>query len=343
MTASDMDQLQIHPPQGYVVRPATMDDVEAAAGLANAYNIALTGRPTIEAGEIRSDWGLPSMDLATNTLAVLAPGGGMAGLTEVWDNEPHVSYFVYAEVHPDHQGRGIGSLLAAWAEARGRELLVRAPEDARVILRQFRMVDDGAAGRFLRDHGYALTRHNLRMSIDFDGPPPAPSLPQGVTIRPFIRGREEAPMLQAIREEFRDHWGHVEQPWEDDYRDWLHYLDTSPTCDPSLFLVAVDGDEIVGTSVCQTIWPEDPEAGWIHSLGVRRQWRRRGIALALLQQSFVELHGRGKHCAKLGVDAESLTGATRLYEKAGMHMERQFAFYEKELRPGRDLSTRTLA
>lgn len=343
MTRSDLDQLEIRPPQGYVARPATLDDVEAATELANAYNIALTGRPTIEAGEIRSEWEGPAMSLPENTIAVFAPDGAMAGLAEVWDSEPHVSYFVYAEVHPAHQGRGIGSLLATWAEARGRQLLARAPEDARIILKQFRMTDDRAAARHLLDQGYVLVRHNLRMSIDFDGPPALPTLPDGLIIRPFVRGKEERAMLLAIREEFRDHWGWVEQPLEEDYRDWVHYLETNPTCDPSLFLVVVEGEEIVGTSVCQTSWPEDPDAGWIHSLGVRRQWRRRGIALALLQQSFVELHRRGKRSAKLGVDAESLTGATRLYEKAGMHMERQFAFYEKELRPGRDLSTRALA
>ena len=43
------------------------------------------------------------------------------------------------------------------------------------------------------------------------------------------------------------------------------------------------------------------------------------------------------------MDAHSLTGATRLYEKAGMHMQRQSAVYEKELRPGVNLSTQSLS
>jgi mycothiol synthase len=42
------------------------------------------------------------------------------------------------------------------------------------------------------------------------------------------------------------------------------------------------------------------------------------------------------------VDASSLTGATRLYEKAGMRVLRQFDNYEKELRPGRDVSTQAV-
>jgi mycothiol synthase len=335
--------LPIQLPPGYTARPVTLDDAEAAAAMANAYAIALTGRPSIEAGEIRSDWGQPTMSLATNTLAVFAPDGVMAGLAEVWDSEPHVQHFVFAEVHPAHQGLGIGTGLARWAEARGRQLLAAAPEDARVIVRQFKMSSDEAAGRLLQTQGYMVVRHNLRMAIDFDGPPPQPALPTGLTIRPFVRGQEDRALLLAVREEFRDHWGNVEQPLEQDYREWQHFMDTSPTCDPTLFFVAVDGDEIAGTALGQTAWAEDPEAGWIYALGVRRPWRRRGVALALLQQCFVAFHERGKRRARLGVDAQSLTGATRLYEKAGMHMERQYDFYEKELRPGRDLSTRALA
>jgi hypothetical protein len=39
------------------------------------------------------------------------------------------------------------------------------------------------------------------------------------------------------------------------------------------------------------------------------------------------------------VDAYNLTGALRLYERAGMRMYRKFNTYEKELRAGVELST----
>lgn len=329
-------------PAEYVARPVTLADAEAAADLENACNLALTGKPSIEAGEIRSDWGQASMNLATNTLAVCAPDGTLAGLAEVWDNEPHVRHFIYAAVHPAHLGQGIGTALAGWAEARGRQLLAAAPADARVILRQFKMHADEAAGRLLVAQGYAVVRHNLRMTISLDSAPPAPAVPDGLILRPFLRGPEDRALIMAIREEFRDHWGNVEASFEQDYQEWQHFMETSPTCDPSLFFVAVDGAEIAGTALCQDRWTEDPEAGWIYALGVRRPWRRRGVALALLRQCFVALHARGKRTAKLGVDAASLTGATRLYERAGMQMERLYDVYEKELQAGRDLSTQEL-
>jgi mycothiol synthase len=330
-------------PRGYTTRPVTLDDAEAAADLENGQHIALTGKPSIEAGEIRSEWGQPTMNLATNTLAVFDPNGVMAGLIELWDSEPHVHDFVYAVVHPQYQGLGIGTALANWVEARGRQVVPMAPERTRVILRQFKLSDDAAAARLLRQQGYTLIRHNLRMTIDFNGPLPPPALPDGLIIRPFIRGQEDRALIMAVREEFRDHWGYVESPFEPEYEEWQHWMDTGPTCDPSLFFVAMDGGEIAGTALCQAKWAEEPEAGWIFALGVRRPWRRRGLALALLQHSFVALHGRGKRRACLGVDAESLTGATRLYEKAGMRMERRHDFYELELRAGNDLSTQKLA
>ena len=83
-------------------------------------------------------------------------------------------------------------------------------------------------------------------------------------------------------------------------------------------------------------------SGWIDTLGVRRPWRRQGLAEALLYHSFAELRRRGRTRVELGVDASSLTGATRLYEKAGMRAIREFTSFEKELRAGVNLATQMI-
>ena len=83
--------------------------------------------------------------------------------------------------------------------------------------------------------------------------------------------------------------------------------------------------------------------GWVATLGVPRPWRKRGIGLALLRHSFNEFYRRGKRKVGLGVDAQSLTGALRLYESAGMHVHQTFDQYEKELRPGVEISTQSLS
>jgi ribosomal protein S18 acetylase RimI-like enzyme len=77
-------------------------------------------------------------------------------------------------------------------------------------------------------------------------------------------------------------------------------------------------------------------------LGVRRPWRKRGLGLALLHHSFNEFYRRGKRKVGLGVDAQNLTGALRLYEKAGMHVDQAYDTYEKELREGTEISVQSL-
>jgi GNAT superfamily N-acetyltransferase len=76
---------------------------------------------------------------------------------------------------------------------------------------------------------------------------------------------------------------------------------------------------------------------------VRRPWRKHGLGLALLHHAFGEFYRRGTREIGLGVDAQSLTGATRLYERAGMHALLHYDSYEKELRPGVELSVQSLA
>jgi ribosomal protein S18 acetylase RimI-like enzyme len=80
---------------------------------------------------------------------------------------------------------------------------------------------------------------------------------------------------------------------------------------------------------------QSPEDAWIYIVGVRPAWRQQGIALALLQHCLWELYQYGKRSVRLEVDAQSPTGATRLYEKAGMRVERSYDLLEKELRPGK--------
>jgi ribosomal protein S18 acetylase RimI-like enzyme len=77
--------------------------------------------------------------------------------------------------------------------------------------------------------------------------------------------------------------------------------------------------------------------GWVGTLGVRCPWRKKGLGLALLQHSFDEFYKRGRSTIGLGVDASNPTGATRLYQRAGMYIASEFLTFEKELRPGKEV------
>jgi mycothiol synthase len=333
---------QIRHNGSYTTRPATMLDAEAVADLLNACSIEQTGHPEWEAHELETDWQNPIVDLAHDTRVVLEREGRVVGYADVWDQAPHVRIYSLARVHPQYRGRGIGTMLCRWVEERVRRSEDAAPIGSRIVLMQGTLATDSIAQELLRTMSFRLVRYFYRMLIEMDGPPPLPQLADGIEIRPFIRHQEEAAVIHAVRDAFKDHWGYVDAPFEDELEESLHWMENDRHFDPSLWFVAMDRDEIAGVSLCYPKRVEDPDMGWVSTLGVRRAWRRQGLGLALLRHSFGEFYRRGKHKVGLGVDAESLTGATRLYERAGMHVHRQYATYEKELRPGVELSTQSV-
>jgi mycothiol synthase len=196
---------------------------------------------------------------------------------------------------------------------------------------------------FLRNQNYTYVRSFYEMRIELKSEPPTPVWPPRITARSMIPNQEEEAVYRADVEAFRDHWGFVEQPFEEDFPRWLHYTRNHPHYDPTFYFLALDGDEIAGMSLCVPKDNEVPDMAWVNTVAVRRRWRRQGLALALLHHTFGECYRRGIYKVGLGVDASSLTGATRLYEKAGMHVFRQYDRFEKELRPGHDLSTQAVS
>ena len=166
-----------------------------------------------------------------------------------------------------------------------------------------------------------------------DAPPPEPVWPERVELRPYTSDLLQA-VFEADDEAFQDHWGHVSNNFEL----WQMFTVKRDGFDPSLWFLAYEGDEIAGFALCSY---EQGEA-WVGELGVRRPWRRIGLGLAFLHHAFGEFYRRGERRVVLNVDSQNLTGATRLYTRAGMHPFEQTDIYELELRPGVELSTQAL-
>jgi GNAT superfamily N-acetyltransferase len=331
-------------PAGFTVRPATIDDVEAAANLFNAVSRAVWGIDSYHASDLANEWQEPGFSPETDARLVFDPNGRLAAYQEVFSMPPYVRIHTWNQVHPDYTGQGVAAWLLEWAEQRAWEVAEKAPADTRVIMTGFVPVLSQRGLGLYRKCGFDLVRYNLRMIIDLPSEPPAPVWPDGITVRTINVDTEVPAVALAVRESFRDHYGFVERPWEDDLKHFRHHMADPEYFDPELYFVAWDGDQIAGISLCMPKWYDDAELGWVSTLGVLREWRRRGLGLALLQHSFQELYRRGKRRVGLGVDASSLTGATKLYEKAGMHSDesRKFALFEKELRPGIELSTQSV-
>jgi mycothiol synthase len=325
------------------MRPARMEDLEEAVELFNECAISMTGRPGSDLDGIRAEWELPEFDLAESTMVAVTPEGRLAGYIEVWDTSSlPVRIWVWGRVHPAFEGLGIGSRLMRWAELRSQRALSRVPEDLRVVMEAGTYIQNQSASQLLAHFGMKPVRRFLTMAIDLDGQPFEAEWPAAIQVRTMASMDELADVIRATDDAFQDHWGYVEQPFDERYRRWLHFLENSNDFDPSLWYLAMDGNEIAGMSLCWLRSDMDPEMGWVGTLGVRRPWRRQGLGLALLKHSFHALLERGQKSVGLGVDSESLTGATRLYEKAGMSAILEFEVSQKELRPGKDVATRSL-
>ena len=189
-----------------------------------------------------------------------------------------------------------------------------------VILRGNTAAVDQNAIAMFNAESFVRVRQFWRMEIEMTSPPDRPVWPAGITLRTLQLDQDERLVHATIGEAFADHWGYVARSFED----WLQEVVHADNFDPTLTFIASDGNEVAGVVVCR-----HRDIAWVGQLAVRRKWRKRGLGLALLLQAFDEFYQRGDRTVGLGVDAQSLTGATRLYEKAGMHVTRQYDTYEK--------------
>lgn len=331
-------------PEGFSVRGAEESDLEAAIKLYNRWSQNILHEDEITIAEpILNEWRSPGFDPAEDIRLVFAPDGRMAGYIEVWKTaKPPVHPWMWGRVDPDFEGLGIGSWMLRWAEEHACLALQELPEGLRFAPRVGTYRPAVKAASLYMDLGYSLHRSTYVMRIEMETPPPAPVWPEGITVRTFNLETDTEAVYQTEVDSFRDHFGFVEEPYAEGLEHFKHFNTEVEWFDPSLYFLAMDGDQIAGISLCPPCSLEDRSLGWVGTLGVRRPWRKRGLGLALLQHSFGEFYRRGFRKAGLGVDADSLTGALRLYEKAGMRVQKAFDLYEKELRPGREIRVESL-
>ncbi|HEX2767297.1 MAG TPA: GNAT family N-acetyltransferase [Candidatus Limnocylindria bacterium] len=233
-------------------------------------------------------------------------------------------------VEPAFRRRGIGGLL--WADGLRRIVELAASHDTERPTVLGTWTPEGAIGahRLAERHGLEPVRWFFDMERRIDGDLPAiPPLPEGIEVRPVTA--EDGPRIwDADHDAFRDHWGGFDDS-EAAYRRWAE----SPEFEPSLFIVAFEGDEIAG-AVLNAIYPEENEElgirrGWLDSVFTRRAWRRRGLARALIVRAFALLRERGMEIAALGVDADNPSGALGLYESVGFSVTERMTAWRRPL------------
>jgi mycothiol synthase len=299
------------------LRPPRDDEFDAMLELMNAHQLAAFGEADVTAEDLRL-WLTTPYVVVENDIRVLERDGRLIGYADVdpTREEPPL-WWCDVKVDPDADADEVLRELVSWLDERAGE----------GRLRVWTSEDDRRITDVLTALGFAPARHSYRMEIDLEGKARESSWPEGIAVRP-VRDDEHQRVYDAVVEVWQD----TSDPIDETFDEWAHWMIRSETFDPSLWFLALAGDELAGFSLCKRS-SIDPATGYVATLGVRRPWRKQGLGEALLLHSFAAFEQRGWTRGTLGVDASSPTGATRLYERAGMSVYRDTAFFERPVRP----------
>lgn len=238
-------------------------------------------------------------------------------------------YMLFGFLLPAWRNKGIGTAMLHQAEKRLTEIAQSHPKGKPSYFESETVDSEILRQAVLEKEGYKAIRYAFNMvRPDLENIPNL-TLPEGVEIRPVLPEHYQA-INDASREAFRDEWGYspdLEPPVDQ----WLE----DPNFDPSLWRVAWEGDQVVGMVLSFINERENQEykrkRGYTENICVRRPWRKRGIAKALIAAALHAIKEKGMEDAGLGVDAENLSGALQLYESMGYRMIKRFSIYRKPL------------
>jgi mycothiol synthase len=205
------------------------------------------------------------------------------------------------------KGRGLGTEIVERGEAFARtegakKILAGAPEA------------DAAARELFVSHGYREVRRFYEMAIELTEEPSELVLPAGLIVDELHDDEYQA-FYEALNEAFAEHWEWHETPYDEwlERRQGQHRDERGP-----VWFVVRDGDELAAVTRNDA---SVAGGGYVGAIGVRPAWRGNGLGKALLQRTFAEFWRRGTTRVTLGVDAQNETGAVRLYERVGMHVD----------------------
>jgi len=275
---------------------------------------------------------LVNCDPATDKL-IVEMDGEMIGHTRVWweeESDGRVILYNSSLLVPEWRGKGIYPLMIQWNEERLREISSQFPAEQHKVYRAWAGEKETFLIDLLTELGYEPSRYFFSMVCPNLENIPDLQIPDGLIVRP-PEGRDEYwKVFKAEETIFQDHWGATD--WKEE---WFEEWQEEPTFNPSIFQVAWDGEEVVGM-VLNFIDERENEdhnrkRGYTEDIGVRREYRRRGLAKALIARSLKVLKEKGMEEAALGVDVENPSGALGLYESMGYRTIKKETVFEKPL------------
>lgn len=326
---------------GYCWRALTLQDAERCAEISTALSACAGAGERFQPRDFRTEWTEPNFDLGASSLGAADSTDKLIAFAVLFaTEEPPVRPWFSWGVDPEHGEPKLRAKLLDWAIDRGKAVIASCPPDARVSLWGGAYQSYRADECALQAAGFSPGRLWHEMRIDMTERPAAVALPDGFVARPYRHEADLPILVDLVRDSFSDHYGHIEQSFEKDLEMFRHWLNGSPVFDPDRVMLAMDEATgiVAGSVVPLTEYQRRPGVGYIDMVGVRRAYRRRGLASAMLRRSFVEYWDRGIKAVCLEVDGESLTNALALYERVGMRVQQSFVMYEKLLRDGVELA-----
>ncbi|HYN64525.1 MAG TPA: GNAT family N-acetyltransferase [Candidatus Limnocylindrales bacterium] len=255
------------------------------------------------------------------------------------DNDGGRNYTAGGEVDPEYRGRGLGRAMLRhnmrhqWARAQ-REAAAASAGGPPVTrrLESWAFESQRRRTQLLESEGFAVVRWFFEMlRPDLDDIPDLP-MPEGLQIRPVVPDDHRA-IWAADIEAFRDHWGATE-----DTEAAFERFFGGPEFRPDLWRVAWDCDQVAGVVMNRIMTTFNEQSGErrgeLAGVSVRRPWRRRGLARAMVAESLRALRDDGMTSAVLGVDAENPTGALGVYEDNGFRVHRKGLALRRPLHDG---------
>jgi mycothiol synthase len=257
--------------------------------------------------------------------------GEVIGYNRVWWNRQEDGLYTYSVVgflRPDWRRKRIGSAMLRHAEARLRQIAATHEPGPRFFQTGANDSEQGLQA-LLESQGYQPARYFVEMTRDINEPLPDAPLPPGLEVRPADESMLRQ-VYEAHMDAFRDHWGFTDETFEE----FSHWKD-EPDFNPSLWKIGWDGDQIAGMVLNFIDEAENAEygrkRGYTEGISTRRPWRKLGLARSLLVQSIAMFKEMGMSETALGVDAENLSGALKLYQGVGYKEIKRSTTYRKAM------------
>jgi len=316
---------------GFDRRPLAPGDAKAWAALLDAIREADGDDDYASEQDLLEDFSQPDQDFARGSIAIY-DGVTMVGygvLTRRSAADPVHDMRHDGGVHPSYRGRGLGGELLDWAEKAAVPLHNDRFPGRPLSLMSGCLSSNAGAVALHEQHGYQPVRWFHSMVRDLSVPIPQAVVPAGVQITGYTP--DQAEQARLVRNEaFRDHWGSTETSAEA----WAHFL-ASDAFRPGCSFLAYAGSEPLGMLISREHDAYRTRTGrrdlYVALVGTRTAGRKQGIATALLITAMSAARADGFDQASLGVDADSLTDAVRLYEHVGFTVALTWTAYRKRL------------